>query len=81
MITLGAVVEGIDVTIPLASTGAPFTAVGRGTVAGHAGAEVTFAGSVTPENGLHGALTVGAKGMLPTGNPTFSVEMGKETAA
>lgn len=78
-ITLNDVVEGIDLTGPLARTGERFNADGKGTVAGRPNTEVAFAGTVSPEDGLRGTLTVGANGTLPTGQPiTFTVDMTKQ---
>jgi hypothetical protein len=77
-ITLEDVVEGIDLTSPLGATGEQFRAVGVGTVAGFQGTEVAFEGTVTPEAGLHGTLTVGGNRTLPTGQPiSFRVDMAK----
>jgi hypothetical protein len=77
-ITLDNVLAGINLTGPLTATGDPFVATGAGTVAGRANTAVSFAGSVTPQNGLHGSLTVGANGTLPTGQPiSFEVDMTK----
>ncbi len=77
-IKLGGVLEGIDLTGPLSGTGAQFTANGVGSVAGRAGTEVSFTGTVTPLGGIHGTLTVGANRTLPTGQAvTFTVDMAK----
>ena len=77
-ITLDNVVEGIDLTSPLGGTGEQFRAVGVGSVAGFDGTEVAFEGTVTPEEGMHGTLTVGGNGTLPTGQSiTFTVDMAK----
>jgi len=77
-ITLGPVFPGIDLTSPLSGTGAPFVASGTGTVAGYPGTEVDFSGTVTPQDGIKGTLTVGQNGTLPTGQSiTFDVDMTK----
>jgi hypothetical protein len=77
-IALSDVVDGVDLNAPLSATGASFSAVGTGTVAGFAGTEVLFDGTVTPQQGLHGTLVVGGNGTLPTGQPiTFQVDMQK----
>lgn len=77
-IKLGGVVEGIELSAPLEGTGVPFTATGTGTVAGRAGTEVSFTGTVTPQGGVHGVLTVGGNRTLPTGQAiTFTVDMAK----
>lgn len=77
-IALGHVLEGIDLSGPLDATGAPFTAVGTGTVAGYPNTSVEFTGTVTPGQGLHGTLTVGANGSLPTGRSiTYQVDFTK----
>jgi len=77
-IALNNVLDGINLTGPLSDTGQPFVAAGTGTVASRPGTSASFAGTVTPQNGLHGMLTVGANGTLPTGQPiTFTVDMTK----
>jgi len=79
-ITLGPVFQGINLNSPLTGTGAPFVATGTGTVAGYPNTEVDFSGTVTPQSGLHGTLTVGQNGSLPTGQSiTFKVDMTKVT--
>lgn len=78
-ITLSDVVEGIDLTGPLADTGERFTATGSGTVAGYPNTDVSFTGTVSPEDGIDGTLAVGRNGTLPQGEPiAFTVDMARQ---
>jgi len=77
-IALADVVDGVDLSGPLAATGSQFSATGSGTVAGYPNTSVEFDGTATPDQGLHGMLVVGATGTLPTGQSvTFQVDMQK----
>jgi len=52
-----------------------FTAQGNGTVAGYAGIDVTFEGTLTLDGGLQGLYTMGSSGGLPGGQGiTYAIE-------
>lgn len=75
-LNLADVFDGVTLTVDIPATGAPVDVATTATIAGFPGTEVRFSGTVTPEGGVVGTLTVGGNGTLPTGRPiTFDVHL------
>jgi hypothetical protein len=75
-LTLTGVFDDVVLVATIPGTGAPVDMATTATIAGFPGTEVRFQGTVTPDGGVVGTLTVGGNGTLPTGRAiTFAVDL------